>query len=68
MTAQDLGCIQSSFLKLTPECDLNSPLVFVLDEIHKIKGWEDYVIHPAARRVGELPLPMPRDCRRLYSD
>lgn len=44
MTPQDLGCIQSVFLKMTPECDLKTPLVFVLDEIHKIKGWEDYAI------------------------
>jgi len=44
MSADQLGRIESTFLKLTPECDLKSPLVFVLDEIHKIEGWEAYVI------------------------
>ena len=44
MSAGELGQIQNAFLKLTPECDQKSSLVFVLDEIHKIKGWEDYVI------------------------
>ena len=44
MTARDLASIQSTFLKITPECGLQSPLLFILDEIHRIAGWEDYVI------------------------
>lgn len=44
MNAADLPLIQSAFLKLNPEFELNTPLVFILDEIHKISGWEEYVI------------------------
>ena len=44
MKAQELNLIQQIFLKLNPEFDLKTPLVFILDEIHKIHGWEEYVI------------------------
>jgi len=44
MHASDLINVQKVFLKVTPECDLHSPLVFILDEIHKIEGWEQYVV------------------------
>jgi len=44
MTTQDLNLIQQVFLKLNPQFDLKTPLVFILDEIHKIHGWEEYVI------------------------
>lgn len=44
MTAKDMALIQSTFLKITPECGLKTPLLFVLDEIHRVPGWEDYVI------------------------
>lgn len=44
LKASELGQIQSAFLEATPECDLKTPAVFVLDEIHKIDGWEAYVI------------------------
>jgi predicted AAA+ superfamily ATPase len=44
MTAKDLPLIQGTFLKITPECGLQTPLLFVLDEIHRIPKWEDYVI------------------------
>ena len=44
MKASELRLIQDTFLKLTPEADLNSPLLFIMDEIHKISGWEQYVI------------------------
>jgi len=44
LEASELRQIQSVFLEATPECDLNTPAVFVLDEIHKIRGWESYVI------------------------
>lgn len=42
--ATDLKIIQNTFLKLSPDVDLKTPLLFVLDEIHKISGWEEYVI------------------------
>jgi predicted AAA+ superfamily ATPase len=44
MTARDMALIQSTFLKITPECGLKTPLLFILDEIHRVPGWEDYVI------------------------
>jgi predicted AAA+ superfamily ATPase len=44
MKSTDLNLIQNTFLKLNPGFDLNTPLLFVLDEIHKIAGWEEFVI------------------------
>lgn len=44
MKAPDLPLIQNTFLKLNPEFELNTPLLFILDEIHKVPGWEEYVI------------------------
>ena len=42
--ANELSLIQDTFLKLNPDIDLKTPLLFLLDEIHKVKGWEEYVI------------------------
>ncbi len=44
MGVKDLKLIQNTFLKLTPDSDMNTPLLFCMDEIHKISGWEEYVI------------------------
>ena len=44
LQAAELPLIQSTFLKLTPDANLKTPLLFLLDEIHKIEGWEEYVI------------------------
>jgi len=44
MTSKDLTLIQDTFLKITPELTLGTPAIFVFDEIHRIPGWEDYVI------------------------
>jgi predicted AAA+ superfamily ATPase len=44
MSAQDLSAIQATFLRVTPEFNLRSSLIFILDEIHKVPGWEEYVI------------------------
>jgi len=44
MKAPDLPLIQNTFLKLNPEFELNTPLLFILDEIHNVPGWEEYVI------------------------
>jgi len=44
MKSRELGLIQRTFLKMGPEFTLKTPLVFILDEIHKIPGWEEYVI------------------------
>jgi len=44
MAARELNLIQKTFLKINPEFSLMTPLVFILDEIHRIPGWEEYVI------------------------
>jgi predicted AAA+ superfamily ATPase len=50
MSGSDLGLIQNTFLKLSPECGLRTPVVFILDEIHQIPGWEAYVIDLSRNR------------------
>ena len=42
--AKELHLIQQTFLKINPCFDLKTNLVFILDEIHKVSGWEEYVI------------------------
>lgn len=42
--AGDLSLIQNTFLKSHPGFGLKTPLVFILDEIHRVPGWEEYVI------------------------
>ena len=45
MKSSELLKIEETFLYLNPEYTLKTPLLFIFDEIHKIKGWEDYVIN-----------------------
>jgi hypothetical protein len=40
LKSTELGQIQNVFLEATPECDLKTPAVSILDEIDKIEGWE----------------------------
>lgn len=44
MTAMELILIQRTFLKVNPAFGIKTTLVFILDEIHRIPGWEEYVI------------------------
>ena len=44
MESSTLQEIQKTFLSINPEFDLKTPIMFILDEIHKIDGWEEYVI------------------------
>jgi len=44
MSAADLGLIQRTFLEVSPSFGITTPLVFILDEIHRVPGWEEYVI------------------------
>ena len=44
LTAKDLTLIQTVFLKISPGLGLKTPIVFILDEIHRVPGWEEYVI------------------------
>jgi predicted AAA+ superfamily ATPase len=44
LRATELSVIQRTFLKMNPDFGLRTPVVFILDEIHKIGGWEEYVV------------------------
>jgi len=44
MSATELNSIQGTFLKISPAFGLETPILFLLDEIHKIPNWEEYVI------------------------
>lgn len=44
MASSDLTLIQQTFLKLHPDFGLKTPLLFIFDEIHRVPGWEEYVI------------------------
>ncbi len=44
MNAGELIQIQKTFLKINPDFGLKTALVFIFDEIHRIPGWEEYVI------------------------
>jgi hypothetical protein len=50
MKAADLPLIQKIFLKINPGFTLKTPLLFILDELHKIPGWENYVIDLSRNR------------------
>lgn len=44
LRATDLSVIERTFLKMNPAFSRKSPILFILDEIHKIPGWEEYVV------------------------
>jgi predicted AAA+ superfamily ATPase len=44
LKASELSLIQTTFLKITPSVHLQSPCLFLFDEIHNIPGWEEYLI------------------------
>jgi hypothetical protein len=50
MKAADLSLIQKMFLKINPEFSVKTPILFILDEIHKIAGWENFVIDLSRNR------------------
>jgi len=54
MTAKDLPLIQSLFLHLTTGATLKTPILFILDEIHKIPNWEEYVIDLSRNRYWKV--------------
>jgi uncharacterized protein len=41
---EELKLIQIQFLKINQDFNLKTPLFFIFDEIHKIAGWEEFVI------------------------
>lgn len=50
MNAADLTLIQKVFLKINAGFTLKTPILFILDELHKITGWENYVIDLSRNR------------------
>lgn len=44
MEATELGELRDEFLAVTPSASRKTPLLFVFDEIHRVKGWEDFVV------------------------
>lgn len=50
MKSEDLFLIQKMFFKCSPDFDIKTPLIFILDEIHKIPGWEEYVVDLSKNR------------------
>jgi predicted AAA+ superfamily ATPase len=50
MRSEDLVEIQLAYFRLNPTFDMNTPSLFVFDEIHRIKGWENAVIELSRNR------------------
>jgi len=44
MRAPDLTMLQDTFFEMNPKANLKRSLLFVFDEIHRIEGWEDFVV------------------------
>jgi predicted AAA+ superfamily ATPase len=44
MAAIDLGGIRDTFLSMTPAAGPGTHVLFLFDEIHRIDGWEDFVV------------------------
>jgi predicted AAA+ superfamily ATPase len=45
LTRADLSSIDEAYYSLYPEKRGREAVVFVFDEIHRIDGWEDYILH-----------------------
>jgi len=45
LRAPDLMLIDQAYYALYPEKRQSAPVYFVFEEIHRIDGWEDYVLH-----------------------
>ncbi len=50
MNAKDIKTIPEVFLKISPEFELDTPLIFIFDEIHKLAGWEAGVVDLSRNR------------------
>jgi len=44
LKADELHLIERAVQRLNPSFEIHTPLLFIFDEIHKIEGWENYVI------------------------
>jgi uncharacterized protein len=46
LKSEDLGLIDDTFYALYPEKKQNNEeIIFIFDEIHRIDGWEDYILY-----------------------
>ncbi len=45
LTKGDLSSIDDAYYALYPEKRGREEVIFIFDEIHRIEGWEDYVLH-----------------------
>ncbi len=43
--ASELHCIDNAYYSLYPEKKRREEVIFIFDEIHRIEGWEDYVLY-----------------------
>ncbi len=43
--ANELHCIDNAYYSLYPEKRRREEVVFIFDEIHRIDGWEDYILY-----------------------
>ncbi len=44
MQDTDSMLIRDTFFKITPHLGLSSSILFIFDEIHRMQGWEDFVV------------------------
>ena len=45
LTAEELGIIDQAYFSLFPEKRGSEDVYFIFDEIHRIEGWEDYILY-----------------------
>lgn len=45
MKRGDLSAVDEAYYALYPEKRGREPVFFIFDEIHRVEGWEDYVLH-----------------------
>jgi predicted AAA+ superfamily ATPase len=45
LTAEELGIIDQAYFSMFPEKRGSEDVYFIFDEIHRIEGWEDYILY-----------------------
>lgn len=51
---EELKLIQIQFFKINQGFSIQTPLLFIFDEIHKVAGWEEYVIELSRNSVWKV--------------
>ncbi|MBD3216616.1 MAG: AAA family ATPase [Candidatus Lokiarchaeota archaeon] len=67
LSATDLGTMRDTFLGMTQSANLRMNLLFVFDEIHRIEGWEEFVVD-LSRNVSWRVMVTGSSSRLLVSD